>query len=68
MNEPAELARALAALEGVKAAFDAKAPGGMKVSIADLIVLGGCAAIERAARDAGTPVAVPFTPGRTDAT
>ena len=64
-NEPAELATTLAALEQVKAGFEA---GGRKVSLADLIVLGGCAAVEKAAHDAGHAIEVPFTPGRTDAT
>ncbi len=62
VNEPAGLAAALAALEAVRQSF----PG--RVSLADLIVLGGCAGIERAAAAAGRPVEVPFTPGRTDAT
>ena len=56
------------ALRGVKKDFDAKATDGRKVSLADLIVLGGCAAVEKAAADAGTPVDVPFTPGRADTT
>ena len=68
VNEPAKLAKVLETLEGVKAEFDASAPGGKKVSLADLIVLGGCAAIETAAKQAGHDVTVPFTPGRTDAT
>jgi catalase-peroxidase len=68
INNPAELANVLQKLEGVKAAFDASASGGKKVSIADLIVLGGCAAIEQAAKAAGTDVQVPFIPGRMDAT
>jgi catalase-peroxidase len=68
VNEPAQLAAVLEALEGVKRGFDAKAPGGKRVSLADLIVLGGCAAVEKAAKDAGHDVVVPFTPGRTDAT
>jgi len=67
-NDPAELATVLAAIEGVKAGFDAAAAGGKKVSIADLIVLGGSAAIEDAAAKAGHSITVPFTPGRTDAT
>lgn len=67
VNEPERLARVLGVLEGIKAGFDAAAPGGRKVSIADLIVLGGTAAVEQAARDAGHDVEVPFTPGRTDA-
>ena len=65
-NDPEELAKVLAVLEGIKAGFDAK--GAKKVSLADLIVLGGTAAVEKAARDAGHDVSVPFTPGRTDAT
>ncbi|MEJ5255533.1 MAG: catalase/peroxidase HPI [Acidimicrobiales bacterium] len=68
VNDPAELAQVLAALEKVKAAFDGSSSGGKKVSLADLIVLGGCAAIEQAARQAGVEVTVPFSPGRTDAT
>ncbi|MBO1077930.1 catalase/peroxidase HPI [Roseomonas haemaphysalidis] len=67
VNDPADLATVLRALEGVQAAFNGTAQGGMKVSLADLIVLGGCAAVEKAASDAGTPVKVPFTPGRMDA-
>jgi catalase-peroxidase len=67
-NEPARLAKTLAALEKVKKDFDASASGGKKVSLADLIVLGGCAAVEEAARRAGHDVTVPFAPGRTDAT
>ncbi|HQT60054.1 MAG TPA: catalase/peroxidase HPI [Acidiphilium sp.] len=67
-NEPAELAKVLAALEKVQAEFNAAATGGKKVSLADLIVLGGCAAVEAAAKAAGHDVTVPFTPGRTDAT
>jgi catalase-peroxidase len=66
-NRPAQLAKVLAALEGVQRDFNASAGGGKKVSLADLIVLGGGAAIEKAARDAGTGVEVPFTPGRMDA-
>ena len=67
VNNPAELASVLQKLEGVQSAFNAQATGGMKVSLADLIVLGGCAAIEQAAKAAGTEVKVPFTPGRMDA-
>ena len=67
VNQPDQLARVLRTLEGIKADFDASAVGGKKVSLADLIVLGGSAAIEKAARDGGRPVEVPFTPGRTDA-
>jgi len=65
-NQPAQLAKALAALEGVRKAFNAGS-GKKKVSLADLIVLGGCAAVERAAKNAGHDVEVPFAPGRTDA-
>jgi catalase-peroxidase len=66
-NEPARLARVLQALEGVRQGFNASAGGGKKVSMADLVVLGGCAAVEQAARQAGHDVVVPFAPGRTDA-
>jgi catalase-peroxidase len=66
-NQPARLAKVLKALEGVQQAFNASATGGKKVSLADLIVLGGCAAVEAAAKKAGHDVAVPFAPGRTDA-
>ncbi|PZU61576.1 MAG: catalase/peroxidase HPI [Brevundimonas sp.] len=66
-NEPETLARVLKALEGVQSAFNARANGGKAVSLADLIVLGGTAAVEKAAIDAGHPVEVVFTPGRTDA-
>ena len=66
-NQPGQLAKVLAALEGVQTAFNASAAGGKQVSLADLIVLGGCAAIEAAAKAAGHAVTVPFTPGRTDA-
>ena len=65
VNEPAELARVLAVYEGIKADFDGQ--GSKKVSIADLVVLGGSVGIEKAAKDAGRTVAVPFTAGRTDA-
>ena len=68
VNNPAELAKVLAALEKVQASFNASAKGGKKVSMADLIVLAGNAAVEAAAAKAGTPVKVPFHPGRTDAT
>ncbi|MGI8841485.1 MAG: catalase/peroxidase HPI [Caulobacteraceae bacterium] len=67
VNDPPELARVLEKLEAIRAAFNAEAPGGKKVSLADLIVLGGCAAIEKAAKDAGVEVKAPFTPGRMDA-
>jgi catalase-peroxidase len=66
-NQPGQLAKVLAALEGVQKAFNASAAGGKQVSLADLIVLGGCAAVEAAAKAAGHAVTVPFTPGRTDA-
>lgn len=66
-NEPVRLATALTALEGIQTAFNGAATAGKKVSMADLIVLGGCAAVEQAAKAAGHDVAVPFTPGRTDA-
>jgi catalase-peroxidase len=66
VNEPAKLGKALAALEKVQADFNA-ASGKTKVSLADLIVLGGCAAVEQAAKNAGFAITVPFTPGRTDA-
>ncbi|MDX2117104.1 MAG: catalase/peroxidase HPI [Planctomycetota bacterium] len=68
VNRPSQLAGVLATLEGIQNAFNASAPGGRKISLADLIVLAGCAAIEQAARAAGVSVAVPFTPGRADAT
>jgi catalase-peroxidase len=64
INQPAELAKVISTLEGIQGAFNA---GGKKVSLADLIVLGGCAAIEAAAKKAGHTITVPFTPGRTDA-
>lgn len=68
VNNPAELAKVLAKLEGVQKDFNKRASGGKKVSMADLIVLGGAAAIESAAKQAGRTVSVPFTPGRMDAT
>jgi catalase-peroxidase len=68
VNQPAELAVVLPKLETIQQAFNAGASGGKKVSLADLIVLGGCAAIEAAAKKAGHNVTVPFSPGRTDAT
>jgi len=67
VNQPAKLARALEVLESVQQEFNRTATGGKRISLADLIVLGGCAAVEAAARQAGTPVTVPFTPGRMDA-
>ncbi len=68
VNQPVELAKVLAQLEALQADFNANAPGDKKVSLADLIVLGGCAAVEAAAKRAGHDVMVPFSPGRTDAT
>jgi catalase-peroxidase len=68
VNQPAQLAIVLEALEGVQKAFNAAQSGGKRVSLADLIVLGGSAAVEQAAEKAGHDVEVPFTPGRTDAT
>ena len=68
VNQPAQLARVLTTLNGIRDEFNAGQAGGKKVSLADLIVLGGCAAVEAAAAKAGHTVAVPFTPGRTDAT
>ena len=67
VNRPEQLQKVLGKLEGIQEAFHAAQTGGKKVSLADLIVLGGCAAVEQAARDAGHDVTVPFTPGRTDA-
>ncbi|MBS1202683.1 MAG: catalase/peroxidase, partial [Chromatiaceae bacterium] len=67
-NQPAQLAKVLQALEGVQKGFNAAQANGKKVSLADLIVLGGCAAVEQAAKNAGHAVEVPFAPGRTDAT
>ncbi|MFN8669575.1 MAG: catalase/peroxidase HPI [Gemmatimonadaceae bacterium] len=68
VNQPAKLARALEILETIQQEFNATATGGKKVSLADLIVLGGGAAVEAAAKKAGVDVQVPFTPGRMDAT
>ncbi len=68
VNEPAQLARVLAVLEGIRRDFNGQAPGGKRVSLADLIVLAGDAGVEAAAEAAGHPVQLPFTPGRTDAT
>jgi catalase-peroxidase len=68
VNAPAELAKVLETLEKVRADFNASLSGGKKVSLADVIVLGGCAAIEQAAKSAGHDVKVSFAPGRTDAT
>jgi catalase-peroxidase len=67
VNQPAELAQVLRKLEAIQAEFNGKQSGGKKVSLADLIVLGGCAAVEQAAKKAGHDVKVPFTPGRMDA-
>ncbi len=67
VNNPPQLAKVLKALERVQGAFNLDAAGGKKVSLADLIVLGGAAAIEQAAKDAGVAITVPFSPGRTDA-
>jgi catalase-peroxidase len=67
-NEPARVSKVIAKLEEIQTGFNEKARGGKKVSLADLIVLGGNAAVEKAAKDAGYDIDVPFTPGRTDAT
>jgi catalase-peroxidase len=67
VNRPEQLAKVLGTLEGIQKEFKGAASGGKKVSLADLIVLGGCAAVEQAAKKAGHDVTVPFTPGRTDA-
>jgi catalase-peroxidase len=67
VNQPAELAKVLETLEGVRKAFNDAQSGGKKISLADTIVLGGCAAVEKAAKDAGYDVEVPFAPGRMDA-
>ena len=67
VNQPAQLAKVLQTLEAIQKEFNASQSGGKKVSLADLIVLGGCAAIEKAAKSAGHEVKVPFTPGRMDA-
>lgn len=68
VNQPDQLGKVLSALEGVQKAFNDAQSGNKKVSLADLIVLGGVAAVEKAAKDAGHSVDVPFSPGRTDAT
>ncbi|MEV5187451.1 catalase/peroxidase HPI [Streptomyces werraensis] len=68
INEPDRLAGVIRALEGVQEAFNAAQTGGKQVSFADLVVLGGVAAVEKAAKDAGFDIEVPFTPGRVDAT
>jgi catalase-peroxidase len=67
VNQPAQLAKVLGVLETIRREFNARARGGKKVSLADLIVLGGCAAVEQAAKSAGVNVTVPFSPGRMDA-
>jgi catalase-peroxidase len=67
VNDPDELATVLPTLERIQESFNASQTGDKRVSLADVIVIGGCAAVEQAARDAGHPVEVPFTPGRTDA-
>ena len=67
VNQPAQLAKVLTTLEGMRSAFNSAQSGGKKVSLADLIVLGGCAGVEQAAKNAGHTVTVPFTPGRMDA-
>ena len=67
-NQPEQLARVLKTLEGLQAEFNASATGGKTISLADLIVLGGCAAVEQAAKNAGHAQTVPFSPGRMDAT
>ena len=67
VNQPVELAKVIAKLESIQVAFNSSHSGGKKVSLADLIVLGGCAAVEQAAKNAGHEVTVPFTPGRMDA-
>jgi catalase-peroxidase len=67
VNQPAQLAKVLKTLEGIQSAFNSAASGGKKVSLADLIVLAGCAGVEQAAKNAGHTVTVPFTPGRMDA-
>ena len=66
VNQPAQLMNVLQTLEGIQKAFNNAQSGGKKVSLADLIVLGGCAGVEQAAKNAGHDVTVPFTPGRTD--
>lgn len=68
VNEPELLKETIPVLEGVQAAFNASAQGGTRVSFADIVVLGGCAAVEEAARRAGHTITVPFLPGRTDVT
>ena len=67
VNQPAQLAKVLKTMEGIQSAFNSAQSGGKKVSLADLIVLAGCAGVEQAAKNAGHEVTVPFTPGRMDA-
>ncbi|MCE5273807.1 MAG: catalase-peroxidase, partial [Deltaproteobacteria bacterium] len=67
VNQPAQLKTVLETLEGIQKEFNSAQSGGKRVSLADLIVLGGCAGVEKAAKNAGHVVTVPFTPGRTDA-
>ena len=67
VNQPDQLAQVLKTLEGIQEQFNSAQTGGKKISLADLIVLGGCAAVEKAAKDAGVEIEVPFTPGRMDA-
>jgi catalase-peroxidase len=67
VNQPAQLAKVLKTLEGIRSEFNTNAAAGKKISLADLIVLAGCAGVEQAAKNAGHDIAVPFTPGRTDA-
>ena len=67
VNQPAQLAKVLKTMEGIQSAFNSAQSGGKKVSLADLIVLAGCAGVEQAAKNAGHKVTVPFTPGRMDA-
>jgi catalase-peroxidase len=67
VNQPAQLAKVLKSLEGIQTTWNAAQSSGKKVSLADLIVLGGCAGVEQAAKNAGSNATVPFTPGRTDA-
>ena len=68
VNNPAQLAKVLKTLEGIQSEFNGAQTGNKKISLADMIVLAGCAGVEKAAKDAGHAVNVPFTPGRTDAT
>jgi catalase-peroxidase len=67
VNQPADLAKGLGVLESIQQQFNAAQKGGKRISLADLVVLAGCAAVEQAAKQAGLEVKVPFSPGRTDA-